>query len=196
VLFQQIRDATGTRYRRHNPTTVPSSRTRKRYRSPIVVSRTSRRPSRSLASSIADRRRDSPGLYSVRRGSSCRSPSGYGWSGSRRCSRPRHCCFSAVALFSGHCRGVGMAQLEQGQMPVVSVSIPVWLWLAALSVAGGRVLVGWWSGWRRDPSPTTRSGTGPGRWSSITQTLLTVPCHRVRMSRLERGEPWRGPCGP
>ena len=48
------------------------------------------------------------------------------------------------ALFSGHRRGVdvGVTQLEQWQTPTVSVSIPVWIWLAALSVEGGRVVVG------------------------------------------------------
>jgi hypothetical protein len=53
---------------------------------------------------------------------------------------------------------VGVAQLEQGQMTVVSVSIPVWVWLAALSVARGRVPVGWWSGWRLPRTYSTASG--------------------------------------
>ena len=34
-------------------------------------------------------------------------------------------------------------------MPVVSVSIPVWIWLAALSVVGGLVVGGYWSGWQQ-----------------------------------------------
>ena len=59
--------------------------------------------------------------------------------------------FRAAALFSGHHRGVdvGVAQLEQEQMTYVSGSIPVWVWLAALSVEGGRVVVGWRSGWEQ-----------------------------------------------
>ena len=38
--------------------------------------------------------------------------------------------------------------VTQEQSTVVSVSIPVETWLAALSVEGGRVVDGWWSGWR------------------------------------------------
>jgi len=41
---------------------------------------------------------------------------------------------------------VGVAQLKQGQPTVVSVSVPVWIWLAALSVESGLVVGGWWSG--------------------------------------------------
>jgi hypothetical protein len=38
---------------------------------------------------------------------------------------------------------VDVAQFEQGQPTVVSVSIPVWVvWLATLSVEGGRVVGG------------------------------------------------------
>ena len=34
------------------------------------------------------------------------------------------------------------ARLQQGQMTVVSGSIPIWIWLAALSVGGGRLVDG------------------------------------------------------
>ena len=71
--------------------------------------------------------------------------------------------FRAAALFSGHHRGVdvGVAQLEQEQMTYVSGSIPVWVWLAALSVEGGRVVDGWWSGWRL-PQPYSLPATASG----------------------------------
>ena len=51
--------------------------------------------------------------------------------------------------------------VTQEESAVVSVSITAWAWLAALSVAGGRVLVGWWTGGRSPrtySSPATASG--------------------------------------
>ena len=44
------------------------------------------------------------------------------------------CHSGSEALFSGHSRGVdvGVAECVQGQMPMMWVSIPVVIWLAAL----------------------------------------------------------------
>jgi hypothetical protein len=52
--------------------------------------------------------------------------------------------FSGESLSSVPSRGVdvGIAEVKQGQMPWVSVFTPMGIWFAALSVAGGRVLVG------------------------------------------------------
>jgi len=73
------------------------------------------------------------------------------WSGARAVGA----LFSgSEAQFRGHSRGVevGVTEVKQGQMLWVSVSIPVGIWLAAQSVAGGRVVDGWWSGWRQPRS--------------------------------------------
>lgn len=65
-------------------------------------------------------------------------------------------------------------------MPVVSVSITVWIWLAALSVEGGRVLVGWWSGWRLPRLTDMRRGpplSGRAYCAASVAARLLGGCH-------------------